>query len=330
MRSEADAVQVRRSQVRRAQRTYRSKKEAAIQSLRSRVTDLEGSLRTISDILTNFQHTVASSDLNLSSSSLPLLSSDAIDRVLAEVEKSGLSSDRRITRPASFPTQCVVGHEPSVKPGNYLKRGLLDVFGYQVSHQPGETCQIEDEADYQQRQPELLTPQSLPGHSDLRQLIEHAHQSDQKSVFCLLGHLDQLGGDAASHFQIDDLRGTLQRAMESMLGLEDAEGLPEYSQQWVHCHDVRAYLEQMGIMLDRSSLLVDVPIQSAIALQGEDVPRPGFESKTDESPRGVDSADLDGLHADDPDLNHTKEGPSDYFLDVESFFNCECVRRPSD
>ncbi|CAG8301052.1 unnamed protein product [Penicillium salamii] len=48
---DAAAIEERRLQIRRAQRTYRNKKEATIQALRSRVNSLEQTLANVSDLL---------------------------------------------------------------------------------------------------------------------------------------------------------------------------------------------------------------------------------------------------------------------------------------
>ncbi|CAG7929555.1 unnamed protein product [Penicillium olsonii] len=48
---DAAAIEERRLQIRRAQRTYRNKKEATIQTLRSRVNSLEQTLANVSDLL---------------------------------------------------------------------------------------------------------------------------------------------------------------------------------------------------------------------------------------------------------------------------------------
>lgn len=327
-------VQDRRSQVRRAQRTYRLKKEATVQSLNTRVADLEGSLRTISDILVNFQDAVVRSDLNLSTPDLSPSSSDAVDRILAELDKTGLWPDRRDVRPESFARPGVVTHEPFFKPINYIERGLLDVFGYQVSHQSDETWQVKDEAQHQRRQ-DHLSPRHVPrlfpsfsGDPELRRLFEHAHQADSRFVACLLGLLRCLPDenastansvDAGSQYQIGDLKATLQSVMESTLGLGDLEKQPGYDQRWVHCRDVRAYLERMGIMLDRSSVLVDIPLQAAIAIQEDS--QTGSEGERERDDR-VDSGNQNNSRNESTAPDTT--GPSDYFLDVECFFNRGC------
>lgn len=341
------------------------------------MADLETTLQNVSDILIHFQDTVASSDLNLGSPDIPSLFSDTVDRVLAEVENSYCSPDRQDVRQESLPGKpSTVKHEDLFKPINYSQRDLLDVFGYQVSHQLDEARQGNDVEEYKQWRQDLFSQRHMP-RPLLSSLVDAIFSGDSvhpstfhsselinpRLVLCILGLLRYFpDGAAGSHYLVDeerqalpmtsqDLKVTLQHLMDSMLGVEHPESQREdhfaLIRDWVHCHDVRAYLEQMGIILDRSSLLVDIPIQSAIMLQGANANQTNSENKRTES----DYIDPNGLHTDTqhhdlnskvselmgsddstpsngPAISRTLEaadtaGPSDYFLDVECFFHGE-------
>lgn len=92
-------------QIRRAQRTYRQKKEATIQTLKTRVERLEQTLQSVSDLLTADPE---SSDL-----------SRARQLVLAEIDRA-----REIPEDGGDP----VGQTPE---------SLRDIFGYEVSQSRG-------------------------------------------------------------------------------------------------------------------------------------------------------------------------------------------------
>ncbi|RJE21482.1 hypothetical protein PHISCL_06177 [Aspergillus sclerotialis] len=373
--SERRQFEDRRSQVRRAQRTYRLRKEATVQNLRTRVADLETTLQNVSDILVNFQDTITSSVLNLGSPDIPLLFSDTVDRVLAEIDRSNCSLDRQDAQQESLPGKHgAVKHEASFKSINYNQGDLLDVFGYQVSHQLDEARQGDDvEEEYQQWRQELLSQRHMP-RPLLSSLVDAIFSGDSvhpstfhsselinpRLLLCILRLLRCFpDAGAGRHSLVDedarqalpkssqDLKVTLQHFMDSVLGLEhpETQGEDHFAliRDWVHCHDVRAYLEQMGIILDRSSLLVDIPIQSATMLRGAN------QTNSENERKESDCIDPNGLHTDTqrdglnskvgelmggdnttrskvPDSSRTLKaadttGPSDYFLDVECFFN---------
>lgn len=96
-------------QIRRAQRTYRQKKEATIQTLKTRVDQLEQTLQNVSDLLTaddpeEFNRLTGSSDL-----------SRARQLVLAEISKA-----------RELP-------EDGGDPVGQTTESLRDIFGYEVS-----------------------------------------------------------------------------------------------------------------------------------------------------------------------------------------------------
>jgi hypothetical protein len=95
-------------QIRRAQRTYRQKKEATIQTLKTRVDQLEQTLQNVSDLLTSddpeeFNRLTGSNDL-----------SRARQLVLAEINKA-----------RELP-------EDGGDPVGQTTESLRDIFGYEV------------------------------------------------------------------------------------------------------------------------------------------------------------------------------------------------------
>ncbi|KAJ5604884.1 hypothetical protein N7510_010038 [Penicillium lagena] len=110
MEKDAAAIQERRLQVRRAQRTYRLKKEATIQALKTRVAMLEQTLQNVSNILGPVQ-----SDSLTARPDTGYLA-ETRQLILAEIDKT------RATVEDGSP-QTV--HSPD---------SLSDIFGYQVSH----------------------------------------------------------------------------------------------------------------------------------------------------------------------------------------------------
>lgn len=301
-------AQDRRSQIRRAQRTYRQKKEITLQSLRTRVADLETTLQNVSDIFMNFQDAIAGSDLSLTlAPDGPVLLSDTVDRVLGEIENSGVSTGwQNQNSHESIGTPSGVVSRPFFKPINYLDRGLLDVFGYQVSHQvddEDEACLVEDETERRQHVPSLLQSSIIEsifsGNANRRPNLQTGDRVDPRFVICALGRLrclpDNVAGDykktrnqAVNRTHMPDLEAMLEGVMVSILGV-DCEN--QGDQDWVDCRDVRSYLEEKGIVLDRSSVLVDIPVQTVMRIQG------------DSKVFSVDN--------------------TDFFLDMESFLNSE-------
>ncbi|KAJ5176187.1 uncharacterized protein N7482_002064 [Penicillium canariense] len=106
---DAAAIEERRLQIRRAQRTYRQKKEATIQTLKTRVELLEQTLQNVSDLLVSVDDDVVSSRTGHSDLSR------ARQLVLAEIDRA-----RELPADSS--------HQLGQTPGS-----LPDVFGYQVA-----------------------------------------------------------------------------------------------------------------------------------------------------------------------------------------------------
>ncbi|KAJ6103792.1 hypothetical protein N7486_004014 [Penicillium sp. IBT 16267x] len=111
---DAVAIEERRMQIRRAQRTYRQKKETTIHTLRTRVEVLEQTLQNVANLL------------NTPDNNTPGTGSIAHDEVrtkqliLAEINKTRSSSDGTSLDRKQYITQ-----SPDT---------LRDIFGYHVSH----------------------------------------------------------------------------------------------------------------------------------------------------------------------------------------------------
>ncbi|KAJ5112348.1 hypothetical protein N7532_000393 [Penicillium argentinense] len=111
----AAAVEERRLQIRRAQRTYRQKKEATIQTLKTRVEVLEQTLQNVSDLMG------PEPDADTRSSSHALARRADLDfvrtrkLVLAEIDRARSSSGEQSPQN---------GHSPET---------LRDIFGYHIS-----------------------------------------------------------------------------------------------------------------------------------------------------------------------------------------------------
>ncbi|CAG8891003.1 unnamed protein product [Penicillium egyptiacum] len=115
---DATAIEERRLQIRRAQRTYRLKKENTIQTLRSRVNLLEQTLENVSDLLDG-AHREAINHLNNDPTLLPSVDYLARTRelILAEINKARFTEN-------DDDLQLQTNHPSTDKP----------TFGYKVSH----------------------------------------------------------------------------------------------------------------------------------------------------------------------------------------------------
>ncbi|KAJ5373276.1 hypothetical protein N7517_005282 [Penicillium concentricum] len=116
---DATAIEERRLQIRRAQRTYRLKKENTIQTLRSRVNVLEQTLQNVSDLIGGAHHD-AIDNLNGDATFQPNVDYLARTRelILAEINKTRFTSienDLRFEQTNSASME-------------------RDTFGYEVSH----------------------------------------------------------------------------------------------------------------------------------------------------------------------------------------------------
>ncbi|KAK4867578.1 hypothetical protein LT330_001088 [Penicillium expansum] len=117
---DATAIEERRLQIRRAQRTYRLKKENTIQTLRSRVNLLEQTLQNVSNHLDG-AHSDAVNNLNNDSTLQPSVDYLARTRelILAEINKTRSTSENN--------------NDLQLEHTNRPSRNK-DTFGYKVSH----------------------------------------------------------------------------------------------------------------------------------------------------------------------------------------------------
>ncbi|KAJ5608106.1 hypothetical protein N7537_004725 [Penicillium hordei] len=117
---DASAIEERRLQIRRAQRTYRLKKEVTIQTLRSRVDVLEQTLENVSDLLDR-AHRDAVTHLNDDPTAQPSVDYLALTRelILAEINRTRLTSENN--------------NDIQLEQTNGPLRDM-DTFGYEVSH----------------------------------------------------------------------------------------------------------------------------------------------------------------------------------------------------
>lgn len=379
-------------QIRRAQRTYRQKKEATIQGLKTRVDVLEQTLQNVADILGANAETHALSTVGSQDDSL----TRARQLVLAEIHK----------------TRSTSGEHSQTDPS--LAR-LCDIFGYQVSHAGGnvkdaETTQYDMTNSQHTRQharsPSPLLNRLFPSttiytyshqESDLsrrlqRFCLEHTYrwltdphsdpsrmsrifglvpciqdmpgvrrsfgrtlQSEigsslegQKLPFYKLGgagtHYPRIGADGQPVYPENVRRpGKILRRLARILrrggiqdwdedwsgdaepDLQDGIGLKERAMsdedrlrsldlegEWFDCHDVQGYLESHGVILDGSSLWLEVPATAVGVLHG--FSPEGSTSRYYMSSEDPSSIELGGTE---------NSSQSTYVLDVESFFDRE-------
>lgn len=285
-------AQDRRSQIRRAQRTYRLKKETAIQDLRTRVADLENALHTVSSLSDDLHDAVTNAELALHPSHRTLL-----DQIRTAVRDQGISSEGGSGRRR---------RSPAVQP----ERDLVGVFGYQVSHSGPSTnpstiyTYSYQESTFARRLHRfcleqtyswLMDPSSppawithvfgllpcLPDMDSVRRnyrRVLHAGVGESFEVRVLPFY--PIGG-AGMHYPRKDADGQpvypentrepnriLGRAVNAMYGT-DMSGIGEQRQkerqlqmldlegEWFDCHDVQGYLEHLGIGLGYASSAVE-------------------------------------------------------------------------
>ncbi|KAJ5765247.1 hypothetical protein N7520_004806 [Penicillium odoratum] len=348
---DAAAIEERRMQIRRAQRTYREKKESTIKTLKTRVDVLEQALQNVSDLLTD-------------SSSIPHDQIQTKQLILAEINKARSFSDETFSH-----------NNPE---------SLRDIFGYNVSPQYTSLCSSKSSAGSIPRSPSPLLNRLFPEttiytyshqESDLsrrlhRFCLEHTYRwlTDPHSdpvlmtrVFGLLPCIHDIPGvcrnfrrilrseignplessklpfytlgGAGTHFPRADepknvrrpgkilrrlvrimKRGGIQDwdedwsgdveldELEMAVSTENRMRALDLDGDWFDCRDVQGYLEYCGVVLDGSSLLLDVPAQTVGDLY-----------------RGSRSY---GLSGNSGDMGHWgSPDQSTYVLDVECFFN---------
>lgn len=273
-------------QVRRAQRTYRLRKEATLENLRSRVAILERTLGTVSGLVDHLHDTVTLDD-SLSPSHRILL-----DQIQTSLHSLG---PRRIL----------------VLPDDEFRSGEqdLDVFGYHVSHIPAALhgsifTYSHLERTFARRLHRFALEQTYTWFTDrsaspgwivhvfgLLPCLPDRHAVQRNYLRVLRAGVDEclegrvlpfytIGG-AGMHYPRRDAAGQpvypqnmrepkriLDRAVEAMLGRGgDAISGKQQRQlqtlgfegEWFDCHDVQEYLDSLGITLDGSISSASVP-----------------------------------------------------------------------
>ncbi|KAJ5133516.1 hypothetical protein N7476_003259 [Penicillium atrosanguineum] len=389
---DAAAIEGRRLQIRRAQRTYRQKKEATIQGLKTRVDVLEQTLQNVADILGAEQETHALTTVGSQGDSL----TRARQLVMAEIHKT-----RSISGEHSQPDRSLAS--------------LRDIFGYHVSRTGRNTENVNtnqyDKTNSRYTRPYARSPSPLLNrlfppttiytyshqesnlsrrlqrfclehtyrwltdpHADpslmsrifglmpciqdmpgVRRSIRRTLQSEiggsleaNKMPFYSLGgagtHYPRIGADGRPVYPVNFRRpGKILRRLSRILrrggiqdwdedwsgdaepDLQDAIGLTERAMndkdrlrsldlegEWYDCHDVQGYLESHGVMLDGSSLWLEVPATTVGVLYG--FSPEGLTSHYYMSSEGTSPIDMNGTEY----LNQ-----STYVLDVECFFDRE-------
>ncbi|KAJ6108432.1 hypothetical protein N7523_009755 [Penicillium sp. IBT 18751x] len=389
---DAAAIEGRRLQIRRAQRTYRQKKEATIQGLKTRVEVLEQTLQNVADILGAEEeiHALTASESQ----------SDGLTRarqlVLSEIHKTRSSSQEHCQPIRSLANSCdVFGYQvwraerniEDVNSNQYDKKSsrytrpharspspLLNrlfpsttiyTYSYQESDLSRRLQRFCMEHTHRwltdpHAEPRLMTRifglmpciQDMPG---IRRSIRRTLQSEignsletNKLPFYNLGgagsHYPRVGPDGRPAYpenfrrpgkilrrlarilrrggiqdwdedwsgdaepDLQDWIGRKERAMsdEDRLRSLDLEG------EWFDCHDVQGYLESHGVVLNGSSLWLDVPASTVGLLHGYSPE--GSTSQYYLSSEGTSPVDMSGTGY------LTK---STYVLDAECFFDRE-------
>ncbi|KAJ5281633.1 hypothetical protein N7478_007005 [Penicillium angulare] len=370
---DAAAIEERRMQIRRAQRTYRQKKETTIQTLETRVNVLEQTLQNVSDILNATNDETHELSLNPSQD---LARTKQL--ILAEIHKTIIPAGRLSQRPVQdaktlrdmFGYQVHQAHQyltprsPSPLLNRLFPTTTIYTYSNQESNLSRRLHRFCLEHTYRwinspHSDPALLTRvfglfpciHDMPG---VRRAFRRVLQSEigsplegNKLPFYTLG-------DAGRHFPRwkDDgepiypentrrpgkilrrlvrilRRGGIQDWDEDWSGdkepgiqmLDDVDRLMSKEDRlhaldldgdWFDCHDVQGYLTQLGIVLDGSSLWLQVPAITVTTLYGYSPAASvsqWYGSSCDTSPSELS-------------ISHDLSG-STYTLDAECFFDCE-------
>ncbi|OGE53746.1 hypothetical protein PENARI_c007G09551 [Penicillium arizonense] len=169
---DAAAIEERRLQIRRAQRTYRLKKESTIQSLKSRVDGLERTLENVSDLLSAAHQDAAShQDGALTTQAGIDYLARARELVLAEIQNapSTPDEDEKIQQ---------------------TRKSSSDIFGYQVSYASNNTEAHLQKKDYpsysnRARSPSPLINRILPITTIYTYSNQESNLSRRLHRFCL-------------------------------------------------------------------------------------------------------------------------------------------------
>lgn len=271
--------QDRRSQIRRAQRTYRLRKETTLQELRLRVAELERTLGTVSGLVEDL-HEVAAGEESLSLAHRTLLDQIRVTARQGQI----VDGPRRESR----------------------ENMNVDVFGYQVSHVQTSVFtstyshqertlarrlhRISLEQTYAWFRDRSTSPAWIVRVFGLLPCLPQPDCVERTYQRVLRGGIDDslevlvmpfygIGG-AGTHYPRRDAAGSpvypenmrepkriLNRAVGGMLGREYEDAASESGRQrqlqrlgfdgdWFDCHDVQGYLESLGITLDGTSRLL--------------------------------------------------------------------------
>lgn len=370
-------------QIRRAQRTYRQKKETTIQTLRTRVEVLEQTLQNVANLL------------NTTDNDTPGAGSITHDQartkqlILAEINKTRSSSEI-----FTFDHNPYLTQDPET---------LRDIFGYHVSHTEPQASEPifhwRSRSRPIPRSPSPLLNRLFPtttiytySHQESnlsrrlhRFCLEHTYRwlTDQHSdpdlmirVFGLLPCIHDIPGvcrnfrrvlrseigssleslklpfytlgGAGTHYPraeaLENVRrpgkvlrrlarivrrggirdwdedwsgdaepdDRLQTAVEKPMSKEEQLRSLDLDGDWFDCYDVQGYLEQKGVVLDGSSLSLEVPAATVGDLYGVSSDTSAsqlYGSASEDSPGDMSS------------WRYLEQ--STYVLDVECFFECE-------
>lgn len=377
-------------QIRRAQRTYRQKKEATILALKTRVQELEQTLQNVSDLLGTDQD-----GMNTFSEvpSRPDHLAHARQLALVEINKARASP---------------VKQEESLPPRS---DNQYDVFGYQVSYDANTADKNPDRSNEHKpsqlhaRSPSPLLNRLFPSTTIYTYSYQESDLSRRLQRFCLEhtyrwladpstdpAHLTHLFALMPCIHDMPGVRRTFRRLLHSEIGdsLEvaklpyytlggasthyprvGADGQPVYPEhlrqpgkilrrmarilrrggiqdwdedwsgdaepvgddqvmlersmsqeellraldlegEWFDCHDVQGYLEHRGVILEGSSLWLEVPAAVVEDLYGLSPGTSPFQLY-------LSSEQRTPLHT--SGFQHSAQ--SGYVLDVECFFECE-------
>lgn len=167
--------QERRLQIRRAQRTYRQKKEATIQALKTRVEVLEQTLQNVSDLMGPEAEIEPRSSLAVKGSSAFARTRQL---VLAEIQRARLSDDDD--------DEHEHGHQNR---DAHRLNTLRDIFGYHVSHAQTEDSSIknnpQEHAYPHPRSPSPLINRLFPTTTIYTYSYQESDLSRRLQRFCL-------------------------------------------------------------------------------------------------------------------------------------------------
>lgn len=251
-------LQERRLQIRRAQRTYRQKKEATIQALKTRVDVLEQTLQNVSDLMTSESELEPRNSLGQPIGSWSTITHTR-QLVLAEIERVRPSGD--------------TGYDPDDNKGQ-TPHNLRDIFGYNVSHPSHNTedgavkNHLQEQADFypHPRSPSPLINRLFPTTTIYTYSYQESDLSRRLQRFCLEhtyrwlsdprsdpGMMSRVFGLIPCIHDMPGIRRNYRRIMQSEIGspLEVVEKLPFYKLGGAGTHYPRIGPDGQPIYPDR-------------------------------------------------------------------------------